>query len=519
MNNKTKKILRGSSIGLAVCAITGITAFSIAYKANNPFKPTFYNYKSYMSDDGKDVMNKHFDYKEFETLNEFTRAIMTNKAMAGIGSDSQAVQLIRRGKLKEIDYLKLFQEDNNRPEWAKNKTYQQYRDSAEYRMFQKNLFTDLTWKHMSAYDQILKTDFDNKPWADGRERHLYDYFVPYFTQDMVIGYNPVKVDPSLQDADLNTPEGRKKLYLTDQKILKTLGETGQNKGVKSDKKEVLFKDALSALKKHGFNRWQITDAVRDNMIYGSAYSHDKDGKIIPNIISGEAGDIQKQPELYKKYIDNFANLIKDGLGYELTNPNIQLLGDGQLILTNLITDQSNANASIMYNGDASDAYFSDDNDVSVANGTIRFIRPRSNLLLIDGLVVVNSDLVTEEQYDKLYNTAKEAFLHGLQYKSWDKFSTKEIEEFPSYKNFDFVTYTPAVKVLYDYALNNKFSDLDPYEQQYAKQLYEIKSDYSIIDPITGEKMFDYKVDHTAIQPTDQKTQTNLITYWNQKTKK
>lgn len=120
MQTKTKNILKKSAIALGAIGALSAVSVAIALKAKKPFKPTFYNYKSYISDSGHQILSSNFDYKEFDTLNEFTKAILTRKALGGIGSDAQAVQLIRRDKLKEIDYLKVFIKDQkNRPNWEK----------------------------------------------------------------------------------------------------------------------------------------------------------------------------------------------------------------------------------------------------------------------------------------------------------------------------------------------------------------------------------------------------------------
>ncbi|WP_051630095.1 hypothetical protein [Mycoplasma simbae] len=516
MNNKTKLIVKKVALAAGVIGVAGAAAAALTYKFNKPFKPTFYNYKSYMSELAIDTVSQNYDYKEFETINEFTKAILTRKALAGIGSDAQAVQLIRRGQLKEIDYLKLFVEQT--PEWAQGKKYEEYRNLPQYRELQKNLYTDLVWNHLTSYDKVLQTDYNNKPWEDGQARHLYDYFIPYFTQDMVVAYNPVKVEKSLEGVDFSTEEGRAKLYQADQKVLNRLFNDGFNKDKIATEKEARLVDILRALKNSGYTRWEMTDAVRDNMIYGSAYEYDNESTYDDSFITGNANTAE-EPDLYKRLIDNFSKLIEDGIGAGLTDPSVQLLGDGQLLLTNLISDQSNVQAGILYNGDATDAYFSSDNIESVIDGTIRFLRPKSNLLLIDGLVIAHSDNVKESEYDRVLETAKAAFLDGLQQNSWAHLSSEQVEALPAFENFNYVSYTPAFKVLYEYALNNIFNDLTPYEAEYAKQLYEIQPTYNIVDPVTNQVLFSYNVKHVGIVPTDQKTQTNLTTYWNQKTKK
>ncbi|MGV2393808.1 UNVERIFIED_CONTAM: hypothetical protein O8I53_13180 [Campylobacter lari] len=84
------------TFGISAFALGGIALVSgaIAYKAHHKFKPVFYNYQSYLDKNIEERLNQSFDFKEFDTINEFTKAILTHKTIAGIGSDSQAANLI-----------------------------------------------------------------------------------------------------------------------------------------------------------------------------------------------------------------------------------------------------------------------------------------------------------------------------------------------------------------------------------------------------------------------------------------
>ncbi|QBF34442.1 hypothetical protein EG856_00655 [Mycoplasmopsis phocirhinis] len=534
MKTKTKFVLKRVALGVGLTITATALTSALIYKFKKPFKPTFYNYKSYISPNSRSIISEKFDFKEFETIGEFTKALLTEKAIGGIGSDAQSVQLIKRNKLKRIDYVKLFYK--NTPQWAQGKTFEQYRKLDEYKKMQREIYTKLVWDHLSYYDEVLKTDLNDQPWEDDEPKHLYDYFIPYFSQDMVIAYNPTKLDTELKNASIDTVEKRKKLYELDSKVLNQLANHGFNANKTKDQKDVMFVDVLQSLKQNNYTRWELTDSVRDNMIYGSGYQN--------AIQTGEASTKQ-EPKLYERLIDQFAALIKDGIGYNLTSSNLQLSGNGLLLLSNLIDLNSNVQAGIIYNGDAYDAYDSLDNFQNVQPGTIRFIRPKQNLLLIDGLVITNSDKVNDKFYDEMLDNVKRSFMSGLQFdenevRTWENVNDETIESYTAYENFTEVAYTPVFKVLYDYVIENDFNveeyetldddentkilkskeklEQDQYEAQYSKQLLEIKDAYDIVDPLTGETLLSYKVNHTAIVPTDQKTDTNLTTYWNKKTR-
>ncbi|CNS27726.1 Uncharacterised protein [Salmonella enterica subsp. enterica serovar Typhimurium str. DT104] len=87
-----------------------IILFFIAFflKSQFGFKPVIYNYESYISDQGREFINKDFNYREFGNISEFTKAIEDNRTIAGVGSDFQIARLAQKGLLQKIDYSKLF---------------------------------------------------------------------------------------------------------------------------------------------------------------------------------------------------------------------------------------------------------------------------------------------------------------------------------------------------------------------------------------------------------------------------
>ncbi|MFV8479436.1 hypothetical protein ACNQ2L_00295 [Mycoplasma sp. T193] len=88
------------SIGSFIIAL--VVILLSVFKFSHPFKPAFYNYKSYMSKTNIDKIQKDFTYKTFDEINEFTNALVNNKAIAGIGSDFQAIDLIKKDILKKL---------------------------------------------------------------------------------------------------------------------------------------------------------------------------------------------------------------------------------------------------------------------------------------------------------------------------------------------------------------------------------------------------------------------------------
>lgn len=437
-----------------------ILTFSSKFK--HPYKPTFFNYQSYMSKSNIDKINKHFNYKEFAEVTEFNKAILTNKAAAGIGSDSYAVQLIKRNKLKKIDYEKIYGPGITSPQ---------------------HYLTKQIWEHMLSYDVDLTTDY----WGNNFEtpKHLWEYFLPYYSQDGVIAYNPSKI---------------------------------------SNKEEVIFKDSsigandkykminiLKTLKNHGYNSWLITDSIRDNLMYGSSYRADLEGGIPSD--SEFTGHVDSKT--YKVLTDSFVNLINEGTGFNVKDSeHINFKSDGLELLNTLINPDSSANAAIMYNGDGIDAYFSTDNYQNVEDGTIRFIKPEKNLLLVDGFVIANNNDSNTENI--LYEIAKNSWMYNYAIKKIDTTNANTIESSinssveklekntskdedgyydfsnennPGLVNFDFINYTPTNIFEYNFIKNNYFESIESLqEKNKIKDLYEIQGEHKPIKPIS-DKLF------------------------------
>ncbi|SYV97727.1 Uncharacterised protein, partial [Mycoplasmopsis edwardii] len=60
-----------------------------------------------MSEINVEKLNETFDYKEFDEINQFSNALINNKAVAGIGSEFLATELVRKKLIGKIDYSSL----------------------------------------------------------------------------------------------------------------------------------------------------------------------------------------------------------------------------------------------------------------------------------------------------------------------------------------------------------------------------------------------------------------------------
>lgn len=518
-NNK-KFVASLSSLALVLSASTAISCSS---------KKTFFNYKSYFHPDYIDELSHQYDYKAFDSINEFTQDIKLNKASAGIGSDMQATQLIKQNLLQKIDYLDIFWPENEeKPSWAKDKKLNEYINSPEYRKYQESLFTAQVNEHLKSYDNWLATNvLETK---DKKEVHLVDYFVPYFSQDMVVAYNPKKIKSKLNLDSLSDD-----LYQYDKLIIDEILQ--QQKNTKTSQTQINKLDLISILKglrNKGYERWALTNSVRDSMVYGSTFIETSvnpltgEKEYTSEHLSGEAST-ENNKDLYKVWLNAYSNLIKTGIGHSFNSKNIYLSGDGLEIVNKLVDPNEAPQAAILYNGDAIDAYFANDNDSRALDRNIRFLRPSGNLLLVDGLIISAHE--DQQTYQNIIRDARKYIYGGLQKNeqehSWLNIDSEIVEKYAYYHNYDNVGYTSAYQCAFDYIKENYFNfddeeskEIDDktkaYEQYYAQNLYAIGSESTIIDPLSkNNSLYEYKVHHVKMSPIEQIVETNINTYWNE----
>ncbi|QDF64924.1 hypothetical protein [Mycoplasma nasistruthionis] len=248
------------------------------------------------------------------------------------------------------------------------------------------------WDHLSSYDKVLEVDYLGKT----INAHLWEYFFPYYIQDMVVAYN-VKKTP-IDDAK------------KDENDAIDLSKYQDQPGYEGETNSII--NALKIVKDNIKNKsWIITDAIRDNMLYGSSYWLKADGQRTSADFTGEVTD-----ETYKSLIDSFTNLIQDGTGYSAKDSkHITFNGDGLEVLETLVNPTRNdVAAAIMYNGDAIDAYYAEDNfpnNDKVADGDIRVIKPKQNILLVDGFILSSAN--SNADNDAYIEAARESFLDNL----------------------------------------------------------------------------------------------------------
>ncbi|ENY69373.1 Hypothetical protein, putative Spermidine/putrescine ABC transporter substrate binding protein (potD) [Metamycoplasma auris 15026] len=392
-----RKLFKALIFSFASILILFLFIGSLALKLNNKYRPSIYNYESYLAPGIIKKLNQNYHYKQFKEVNEFTQALVQDKAIAGVGSDFQAAQLILDKKIKKIDYSVVFGDENK--DWNKR----------------KNLFTETIQNHLENFDQLIynklasmteddlkrigfEIDPQKKAWRMLDETkaknekewdHFADFIIPYYSQDKGIAYNINKdTRPHLKD----------------------LNDDGEIEELKEANLKKDWLDIFKILHKHNYQRIGWTNAYVDNLMIGAFNSRKEWTKEFTANGEGKLFDFNEKN--YKDAIDSFVSFVKNASGYEIRNTMHNFLsGDGLELVNHLIEPASGrSDAAVVYNGDALDAYYSKDNFASVEEGKIRFIRPKHNYILMDGWII--SHKLSEEDTKKFLEALKENVYHN-----------------------------------------------------------------------------------------------------------
>ncbi|TNK81791.1 hypothetical protein C4M97_00325 [Mycoplasmopsis pullorum] len=460
----------------AVLGVGVVLVSTVAYKLTHKYKPNFYNYKSYISQNNMKEISKTIDYKQFFEINDFTNAIVNNRTIGGIGSDFQVTSLIKKGFLKPLDFEKIFKLDYK------------INSKEELKQTLKSVYSPVVWKHLESYDHMLETDWRGEDLRDsnGEKIHLWEYFLPYYVQDATIVWNPTKIQNSFDS-------------ISDEELDTNLAGIDQFSGL-NDSHSIF--NILNTLKNKGVTNFSFTDALRDNLLYGSSFI--STGEIDANkkpIITDEyfegtvLGERDNQNEserynlnwYYKNLIKDFSNLILDSTGHKVTNSNnINFTADGLELLTKIISPgngEKQYQAGLLYNGDALDAYYSEDNFEDVPEGTIKYLKPSKNILLVDGVIMMKD--LSKSTEEIFANTVSNVFYKNsgkipniMKKNGWNlndseakrlEYQKAAIREYGAQVHLDF---------LENEINNSEFQDYGPeLKESFLKQM---KQDYSMI---------------------------------------
>ncbi len=414
---KTKQILWG-------ILIIGVLSLPTLILVNEKKTvPTFWNYEQHISDKREKGLRESLGYSIFSDLDELEAAISSKKVIAAIGSDYQAAKFIKEGIIQKIDFEKL---------WGLK-----YTNSDELKSQLKNIYTPFTFK---ALDEAF----------DLEEKKLWQYVVPYLSQEKVIAFDINKSNKwtAAEKEKLKTPEGVKSLF--------------PNKS---------YKGIFNTLKNKGYHRLIVNDYVRGNMMIGSEIS------------SGGFNSLPTEKN-YKTQINNFKQIIEDqdGFNQSILSNNVKFDSAGTSVLQDLINPNKNWDTALLYNGDALDAYNANNHFENIKNNHfIRVVFPENPIYLIDTLFIptyINDDS-PEKLLTKTYNAIKTNLFENANIPSLDGIEINENKSgypktgFPILDNFNFIVYSVPYQV-YDEAIKNRFFKKDDgSNDEIAKNMYEL----------------------------------------------
>lgn len=395
---KNKKILLWLLLPFTFfCFLTG----AIVYKSINPYKPSIYNYQSYVNPDLIPKIEKKYSYKEYKNNSEFVNAINNNKAIGGISTDYMIIDLINNKKIAKIDFMDAFNV-----------------------VEPQNFYTKETNDQLNFFDKFLAPEINSQSGikndvdGDGKQDHFWEYIIPVWLNNKVFIYNSEKIKLGQK----NIPEG----------------EFGDFSSI----------NILKGLHKNGVDVFSWTNAPIENSVLGSE-------------ISGQEFNTELTLENFKERIDQFAQIIKEGTGSLINNGERNIFeNDSDVILQSIINPKSSISGAYLFNGDALDAYWSEDNFSNVVEGTIKLVKPKNSPSFIDGFVVSSS--ISKESQIELLKNMNNIFFRGKFMNEVEieqeikKENTIDWNKLASINNFDYVNFTPTSKGEYNFILDNYF---------------------------------------------------------------
>ncbi|RMA77588.1 putative solute-binding family lipoprotein [Metamycoplasma subdolum] len=535
--------LRFILILILVIITLGFFGTILAVKIKNPFRVSIYNYESYLSPKVINKLKQKYTYNTFSSVTEFTKAINSQKAVAGIGSDYQLTELLLEGKIKKINFSKIYDKTD------KNSIYSHYSIAVrkhldKFESFIINKVKELNpenkieknrkgkiikpylyFKNDDPKQEVLGFEVDSKEGID----HFYEFLIPYFLQDKLVVYNiNKKSHPNIKDVD---------------KI--------------SFKKDATWLEIIKTLtSKHGYKNIAWTNSYLDNAMIGQFYASEEK---IKNYLVGTP-EHEKLESLtlnnYQEIYDYFIKFVKEASGYSIkdTSRN-RLISDGLTLVNEIIEPIPTKNdVSVMYNGDALDAYYASDNFESLTDVQIKYVRPKNNYFLLDAWIIsqgtddeesdellefLNKESMLGQQFSEeeleqkyLQNVANEIEknsgipkqeilknlfknsslktpkkVHEIDVSFWKENYNSFMDSFdfiPAIANFNAINYTPAYIDINKFLKNYYFKDENKNDDEEAMNIFDVEKSTWI--------------NHQIYQPLDLKLRTAISDYYYELTK-
>ncbi|UVD81986.1 hypothetical protein NV226_01615 [Mycoplasma iguanae] len=472
------KLTKWSKIGalFSATSLIGLTIGGYAYWASRDFRPVIMNFESYVSPEAEKEINKHFQYKVFQELNEFSRAIESQRIVGGFASDFEIARLIISGKLSKIKYEKILR---NIPELQGDNTSKAFEANGMIKksIVQKYLRTE-TMEHIDSYNSYLKDskgniiDIDK----DGKADEMWEFMIPYYIQDKVIAYTTGGYKTNQNDSENLTPL-RPDSY-------NVLTPEEREQGIAFE--DQTFTEILKKLRTKNYSKFTWTEASRDNLLIGSEVENSDANKPGQITYSGEV-----TPSNYRSMVEGFLKVVREGTGDSVSNINTnKFVSSGTDILQSLIEPGNPSDAGVIYNGDALDALYSGDNFANVPDGQINYIRPKNNITLLEGFVFASYN--NEATNDKIYDILYESIYRGI-----DMTTEELFKEILSVEKIPFMVENEEGEWVAETTIDENGKTVEIWEKD-GKENYGVIIDYSAV-AIT--RNFDY-INYTSSWKAD-----------------
>ena len=424
----TKTLMITGSILLAGGVIS--LPFSLLSVSSNSI--VIGNFQSYMSPTLMNSLNKNYDINwQYYSSNAEIPTYIQNKTLdIAIATNNMVGQLIVQDSIQKIEWERF---NITTPSGTIVKKYQDL----------KEIVTPATWSLCEIIGQLIGID------------NLLEYCIPYFSQDLVFGYN----GPIITDLHSKPNCNFKNIfsYITDTSI-------PNNRFLKNNSSVMMIKDART-----------VFDIC--NLINGKNINPQNAIISIDNKNNNSSPTIDEMNEVYNSIYNYYSGISNKNI--------ITFNSDSNVVLNKFANNE--INGAFFYNGDAiyslmggdsisiSDEYNAKQiNDEWINNKHV--IIPEQNFIAMDAFVI-NKTLDSSKK-DQVYNIIKSISL--------DFDNMFNVDQEGNYlsmtmQNFDYINYTPCYSQLYDYVINTYFKECFPNNPNLSSLLEEIiKIDESLI---------------------------------------
>ncbi len=415
----TKTLMITGSILLAGGVIS--LPFSLLSVSSNSI--VIGNFQSYMSPTLMNSLNKDYDINwQYYSSNAEIPTYIQNKTLdIAIATNNMVGQLIVQNSIQKIEW------------WRFNITTPSGTIVNDYHDL-KEIVTPATWSLCEIIGQLIGIE------------NLLEYCIPYFSQDLVFGYNgPIITDlHSKPNSNFNNIFS----YITDTSI-------PNNRFLENNSSVMMIKDARTV-----FDICNLIDGKNINPQNAIISINNKNNNSSPTI--------DEMSQIYNSIYNYYSGISNKNI--------ITFNSDSNVVLNKFANNE--INGAFFYNGDAIYSLMGGDS-ISISNeytdeqieewtNNKHVIIPEQNFIAMDAFVI-NKTLDSSKK-DQVYNIIKSI---SLDFDNMFKVDQEGNYLSMTMQNFDYINYTPCYSQLYDYVTTTYFKERFPNNPNLSSLLEEI----------------------------------------------